>query len=239
MTELVLSPGRGKRLLKAVRDATATDDAETLRRRLRRLALDVHDGPMQNLVGVGYGLAQLRDDLAAKRITEADAADQIQLLTDELMGAEQGMRRLITSLESAGEASLDPIDAIAETELARFRSISTAEVELIVRGSTVPDTHSQEIAFRSVLREALTNVAKHANAKAVSVLLAADDEEIGLEVVDDGCGFDPAGVVGDRIGLGSMRERLHLLGGMLELDSRPGGPTRLRATFRRWQPETA
>jgi signal transduction histidine kinase len=237
MSELALSPGRGKRLLRAVRDAAAKDESAVLRRRLRRLALDVHDGPMQSLVAIGYALAQLRDGLESRQITEADAAAHIQLLADELAGAEQGLRGLINSLESAGSASLAPIDAIARTELERFRSISEVQAVLVVRGSTVPDTHSQEIAFRSVLREALNNVAKHASAKAVEVVLDADDEMILLEVADDGRGFDPDGVNGDRIGLVSMRERLQFLGGELELESKAGGPTRLRATLRRWQPE--
>jgi len=236
VTELALSLRRGERLLKAVRDLAGDDEAEALRRRLRRLALDVHDGPMQSLVGVGYALAQLRDGLRSTRITAADAADRLQLLAEELAAAEQGMRRLITSLESAGKAHLDPLDLIAGHELERFRSISTAQVELVVPPSTLPDTHSQEIALRSVLREALNNVAKHADAKTVRVLLAADDEVIRLEIVDDGCGFDPAVVGGDRIGLTSMRERLQLLDGELRIESRPGGPTRVEARFRRWQP---
>ena len=62
-----------------------------------------------------------------------------------------------------------------------------------------------------------------------------------MEVRDDGHGFDPAGVVpaenGESgIGLVGMRERLRLLGGSLELESAPGGPTTVRATLPRWLP---
>jgi signal transduction histidine kinase len=193
---------------------------------------------MQSLIGVAYGLSQLRDGLGAERVTGAEATERLDRLVGELAAAEQGMRRLITSLESAGKAELESLAVIVETEVERFRRICSARTELAVPLSVFPDTHSQEIAVRSVLREALNNVAKHAHAEEALVLVSADEDDFRLEVVDDGCGFDPAAVNGDRIGLASMQERLQLLGGRLEIESKPGGPTRVLATFRRWHPDT-
>jgi signal transduction histidine kinase len=212
------------------------DHSDTLRRRLRRLALDVHDGPMQSLIAVGVGLGQLRQRLGAASLSGEAAAAELEVMVSELANAERGMRDLITTLESAGKTDLDSLESIAQTEVERFGGLSGASVDLAVPSDVWPDSHSQEIAIRSVLRESLNNIAQHARARQVCVRLHADDAVIRLEVADDGDGFDPASVESDRIGLVSMRERLQLLGGRLVIESRRGGPTRVSATFQRWHP---
>jgi signal transduction histidine kinase len=212
------------------------EDSDALRRRMRRLALDVHDGPMQILVALGYGLAHLRQRLLSASLPGEAAAAELETLISELADAERGMRDLITSLESAAKKDLDSLESIVGTEIERVGRLCGAEVERAVPPDVWPDSHSQEIAIRAVLGESLNNVAKHARARRVCVNLKADDSVIRLDVADDGDGFDPAAVGPDRIGLVSMRERLHLLGGHLAIESKPGGPTRISATFRRWRP---
>jgi len=204
-------------------------EAEGLRRRLRRLALDVHDGPMQSLIAAGFGLSDL------KRHADADLAERLTEIAAELAGAERSLRDLITTLENSGKDDLESLADIAAAEIARFRRGRTVEVELITPADAYPDSHSQEIAIRSILREALTNVGKHAQASAVRVEITASATGIRLEVEDDGRGFDPVAVGIDRIGLTSMRDRLQFLGGSLAIVSRPGGPTIVTAMLRRWQ----
>ncbi len=235
MSEVVIEPT----LHAASSSATsrAPEDAGAANRRLRRLALDVHDGPMQSLVAVGYGLRDLRRQLESPTREGDGAVDQLDLMVAELVGAEQGLRSLITTLDE-GAQSFDSLDVIAANELKRFSSRSTATTELVVQSSCHPDSHSQGIAISSVLREALTNVAKHADARNVVVRLDADDERILLQVEDDGQGFDPAAVSDDRIGLASMRDRLLLLGGDLAIATKRGGPTVVTATFGRWRHPT-
>jgi signal transduction histidine kinase len=207
-------------------------DSERLRRRLRRLALDIHDGPMQCLVGVGYGL-----DYLGRRVDDDPdkLAEQLRLMSAELASAERGLRELITALEQSGEEQLDDLETIARREIASFEQRSTAVVTATVTSGISPDSHSQAIAIGAVLREALNNVAKHARADHATVELAADHESITLSVEDDGVGFDPARTRADRLGLRSMRERLAFLGGTVTIDSRPGGPTRVRAALPRWR----
>ena len=68
-------------------------------------------------------------------------------------------------------------------------------------------------------------------------LVSADETELSVEIVDGGRGFDvEAARDAGRRGLVGMSERVRLLDGTLELDSRPGGPTRVRATIPRWRP---
>jgi two-component system NarL family sensor kinase len=78
--------------------------------------------------------------------------------------------------------------------------------------------------------EALANVARHANARRATVRLVATPDTVNLLVEDDGNGFDPSRVPEDRHGLVGMKERIEMLGGVLEVDSRPLGGTRVEAT---------
>ena len=207
-------------------------DSERLRRRLRRLALDIHDGPMQCLVGVGYGL-----DYLGRRVDDDPdrVAEQLRLMSAELAAAERGLRDLITALEQSGAEQIDDLETIAHREIASFEQRSTTIVTATVARGIVPDSHSQAIAVGAVLREALNNVAKHARAEHATVELAVDRESITLSVEDDGIGFEPERTRPDRLGLRSMRERLAFLGGTVAIDSRPGGPTCVRAVLPRWR----
>lgn len=213
-------------------------EAEVIRRRLMRLAFDVHDGPMQNLTAAGWGLRHLRSDLIrcidAGEAAEAVAA-RFDLLMAELVSAEAGLRSLISSLERGGSTDFATLEVIAATEIDAFRRRCDATTRVVVPSNVSPDSHSQALAIAGVLREALNNVAKHANADEVLVRLQADHQKILLEIGDDGEGFDPETTKWG-IGLTSMRERVHLLQGELEISSAPGGPTVVIACFRRWQP---
>ncbi len=87
-----------------------------------------------------------------------------------------------------------------------------------------------ETAAYRIVQEALTNVARHARAAEAVVRLWADAAALGVQVEDEGSGFDPASVPpGATGGLSGMQERVTLLGGRLEIASRPGGGTRLTA----------
>lgn len=80
-----------------------------------------------------------------------------------------------------------------------------------------------------MMSEALTNIARHAQARHVWIAVREEDAGITLEVRDDGIGFDPAGMdkQGGHYGLIGLRERARLLGGSLELTSTPGTGTSL------------
>ena len=111
-------------------------------------------------------------------------------------------------------------------------SITYSGVEM----PTLPDTLS--ISFYRFLQEALANVAKHAEATQVRVQLSHIDDTVSLTVEDDGQGFVPGrrttGVGQSKgIGLLGMEERFELLGGRLQVDSRPGQGTRLVAQVQR------
>jgi signal transduction histidine kinase len=93
----------------------------------------------------------------------------------------------------------------------------------------------ETVCFR-VAQEALTNVARHAEATSVRVELRRDDGRLRLEVRDDGCGFDAeaalaAARAGASLGLAGMRERVALVGGELRIAARPGAGCAIVATI--------
>jgi signal transduction histidine kinase len=87
-----------------------------------------------------------------------------------------------------------------------------------------------EIQLVRIVQEALTNVRKHAGASHVDVIVGANGNEVGVEIVDDGQGFDPLlldRTGWPRLGLQTMRERAQAVGGVFDVISAPGEGTRI------------
>jgi signal transduction histidine kinase len=106
------------------------------------------------------------------------------------------------------------------------------EVELSVEGTPVPLAAGLDLAAYRILQEALTNVVKHAGPAHVDLRIGWGDDEVMIEVIDDGRGA-AARVAVDSGGHGlvGMRERVELYGGRLETGPRPGGGFGVRATL--------
>jgi signal transduction histidine kinase len=202
-----------------------------------RLAFDIHDGPLQSLAAAGFGLRDLHSRVTALPLDTGDRDTACELVLDlinELSETERGLRRLVSTLEDSHPEIANAKDLL-DAELKRFRRRCAAN--LVVEGNWLfhPDSHSQALALEALLREALTNIAKHAGASNVMIRLQTSDTRVLVEVEDDGRGFDPEQLHASTMGLTSMRERVKLLGGDFEILSRPGGPTLVTATLRRWR----
>lgn len=213
---------------------------EALNRRLVRMALDVHDGPMQDLVAAGYALSALRQRLGGDADGEAAAVEAaLAGIQSRLVAVEQGLRSVIFALERSVEGpSLR--EAVAAV-VAVVEADTGARIRVTVDGDVQAVTDSQRIALCQVVRESLTNAVRHGRPRGIVVDLAASEELFELRVTDNGCGFDPALLArrrpdGRQVGIAGMRERLRLLGGTLTVQSRPGGPTTVTARLERWQP---
>jgi two-component system sensor histidine kinase UhpB len=105
-------------------------------------------------------------------------------------------------------------------------------------------TGPRAVACFRIVQEALTNAIRHARAQSVRVRLDLEPGVLLLEVADDGAGFDleakrSHAAQGGSLGLLSMEERAHLLGGALEIHTRVGGGTRVTARVPLWPPEEA
>ena len=187
----------------------------------RRLAGDIHDGISQRLHSVAFYL-----DAAAGSLTEAPdlAAEQLgwarrltDLTLDEARAAIAGLRPPV--LDDLGLA--DGLASLA-------RSIRGVEVTVEADECRLPE--HVEVALYRIAQEALQNIVKHANATRAGIELCSEQEAISLRITDDGSGFDvgtasPGDLGGGGYGLRSMAERAELVGGHLEVRSRPGHGT--------------
>jgi signal transduction histidine kinase len=104
-------------------------------------------------------------------------------------------------------------------------------LDFSVNASVRPLPVRVETGLFRIAQEALTNIARHAHAKNVTVKLLVLTNKIKLIVIDDGRGFDPDQVHPDRFGLRGLHERAKLLGGKLKVESSPGCGTRVEASI--------
>jgi signal transduction histidine kinase len=196
---------------------------------------------MQNLTVIGLGLGDLRRRLRALVPADHQAGidASMEQIAAELGRVEHDLRALIAALEHGGATSVLVVDAV-ELEIEEFKRRSTVAPELIVLGDVRTETDSQRIALQSITRSALANVAKHAGATSVTVRLVGALDSVRLEIEDDGCGFDPSHPPKKgHFGLNGMRERVAMLGGTFDVQSREGGPTKITATLETWRPPAA
>jgi signal transduction histidine kinase len=165
-----------------------------------------------------------RPDVLQKSVTAV--VEQIEHTIRNLQG-------IITDLRPAALDELGLAPAV-ETLVERARRLSGLEIELAIelpygsgRAARRLEPHVESAAYRLV-QEALNNVVKHAGARSVEVAMSELDDRLIVTVRDDGTGFEPSS--GRRgFGIVGMRERVALVNGRLEIESRPGRGTTVRA----------
>jgi signal transduction histidine kinase len=195
----------------------------------RRIARELHDETSQTLsalvMSLEMGLSMLPPGDARKRLGEAKSV-AVRTLEE--------LHRLILALRPSVLDDLGLLPAIrwyAERQLEPLGIAVRCEFSGLDR--RLPP--QMETALFRVVQEAITNIARHAEADSVLVQCALRDDQLSIEIEDDGKGFDPASVehVGDGqrgLGLLGMRERVELLGGTMQIDSAPGKGTDLVVT---------
>jgi signal transduction histidine kinase len=190
--------------------AAAIDSAEAERRRIER---DLHDGAQQRLVALAMDLGAAKErfdtdpDGAKALVTEAH--EEAKAALKEIRDLVRGIHPVI--LEDRG------LDAALSAVVAR----SPIPVELTVELAQRPSPSVESAAY-FVVSEALTNIARHANATKAHVGIVQSGDRLIVEVRDDGVGgADPAG----GSGLTGLADRVVSMGGTMDLLSPAGGPT--------------
>jgi signal transduction histidine kinase len=191
-----------------------------------RIAADLHDGVVQDLAGVAFGLAPLADD-AARRGADAEAA-ALRDSTGRLRQGVRALRTLLVELHPPNLASAGLAAALDDllSPLAAAGVVTELEVDDHAAAST--GSGADALVYR-VAREALRNVAAHAGARHVRVVVATAPGTLGLTVIDDGDGFD-AGQRAERageghLGLTLLEDLVAQAGGTLSVASEPGAGT--------------
>lgn len=193
-----------------------------------RIARELHDE-------LGQALTALRFDLGWLRGKSAPLGPQASERVAAALGVvEQTIVSLRRISEDLRPAMLDSLGLAAalENHVAQFVQRTGIACDLRMNREEFEVDGTLATAVFRIVQEALTNVVRHAGAARVAVCIdqSDDDEEGGIRLVveDDGRGFDVANRT-KRFGLLGMRERVAMLGGSLEIDSRPGRGTRVEA----------
>jgi two-component system, NarL family, sensor histidine kinase DevS len=189
-----------------------------------RIRMDLHDGVMQSLYGVGL----LLEDVA-ERLDEDPEQSKRQLWRsiDRLNASIADLRGYVIGLRPV-EAGNQPLGQSLAMLAEQARSNALLDVEVDVKDG-IPerlDRPRSEAAYY-IAADALGNVARHARARHASLRFYEDEGVIVLEVSDDGVGFDYESATSGH-GLGNMRERAFAVGGTLRVESRPGHGARVR-----------
>jgi signal transduction histidine kinase len=203
----------------------------------RRWARELHDETLQEL---GALKMMLETTSAADRSDMV--AGSVQRAVDQLDLTIRGLQSLITELRPAAldELGLEPaVEALAERTSATSGLQVDARIDLDDADGRSETRLEPEVATAvyRLVQEALTNVVKHADADRVIVEIVEQGTKLSVTVHDDGSGFDPKQRKNGGFGLIGMNERVELVGGRLDIDSRPGGGTTVRAWLPVRRPE--
>ncbi len=217
---------------------TATAD-----RRLVRLGYDLHDGPTQDLIVLAGDLERLRRQISEHGLVDSKIDNAFAELQRRIEATDESLRELAHSLQPQTIVER-PLGPLLGRELERLRERYSIDGTLDVIGDVDDLTATQRITIFRTVQEALTNVREHSCATSATVTVTVDQRSIAVRVSDDGVGFDVASSLESarlrgRMGVAGIGERVRMLGGIFSIDSKPGGPTVVRATLPRWRPPPA
>jgi signal transduction histidine kinase len=218
----------------AVRNAQLTADLQRSRQTLvtareeerHRLRRDLHDGIGPTMAGLTLKLDAARDLVSSglESGKKEELEDAVQLLTELKAQTQETVQNIRHIAHTLRPPSLDVLGLIPALQ-AHFGQVGTPRNMNIQMTATPRDfprlSAAVEVAAYHIVLEAVTNVIQHAQAEICQVSLVLDNDNLKMEIKDDGIGLPKARVHG--IGLDSMRERAEELGGRFELSSSPRG----------------
>ncbi|OYD07223.1 GAF domain-containing sensor histidine kinase [Paludifilum halophilum] len=186
-----------------------------------RLARDLHDSVNQKLFSLSLTARGLGEVLPEEEGLIRDSLLDIQTLSQDAL---REMHSLIWQLRPSG------LEEGLVTALKNYGKDLELDVSEEVKGVGNLPPGVEEALWR-IGQEALNNVSKHARTRRVTISLELKEQVVRMEVIDDGCGFADRKTNRRSLGITGMMERVELLGGSLELASRPGKGTAVRVFF--------
>lgn len=198
----------------------------------RRLSRDLHDGIGQSLTAILRLLSQSIDTLLTAPQDAQASLEKTRAIALQTFADTRALSRLLRPqiLDELGlEAALRWLArSVGETHTLDIRvDVQEPPPQL--------DGERNTLIFRLV-QEALTNAARHAQARSVEIILNHDDDRVHLRIRDDGRGCDMAhalakGAEGHSSGIGGMRDRVRLFNGEFEMQSQPGAGCTIAIAF--------
>jgi PAS domain S-box-containing protein len=197
-------------------------------RERQRLSQELHDRVGQNLTALGINLSMVRTQLPEEAVAPVRS-----ILDDSQSVLEQTAEIIRDVMADLRPPVLEDYGLVAALRWYADRFASRTGISVTVQGKgLIPrlNTSSENTLFR-IVQETLTNVAKHAQATKVTVIVVVKKRAVRLVITDDGVGFNVADVINSNVqqgwGLTTMSERVKSLGGSFDIESRPGHGTRV------------
>ena len=195
-----------------------------------RLSRELHDETVQDIIAAAQRLQMTQR--ALERGDTPTALESLRAARALTQNTLDELRRLIRALRPI---YLEDLGFVPALEMLA-REIPEPPVEVLITGEPRRLKPEVELAAFRVAQEALANAVQHAGASQITLVVAFGDRELILSVGDDGSGFEPPDMPDalteeGHFGLVGMRERVLLLGGYLDIASRPGNGTRVTARF--------
>ncbi len=223
--------------IRASREELAHTQHQLLRSREEeraRLARDLHDSPIQALIGLNIQLGLL---LNSKEHNSA-TFESLQEMRAEVRQLSSELRQVCADLRPPMLDTLG-LGAALRALVTEWSDQNTLETQLNLCSDANLRSLPGEVAVNlyRVAQEALVNIARHAKARHVKVSLAWEENQLVMSIEDDGMGFNtPDTLHGltaqSHFGLAGMRERIGLIGGEWSLKSRPGAGTTVSVSWR-------
>lgn len=196
------------------------------------LSLQIHDQMGQDLSGLKIFLGLLDKDLLPEQREAREKIEKAKKILDGLMAKTHNISELLRPPELD---ELGVVESIAGL-VSKHKEMTGANCNFLRPAEEVRLPSEESLVLYRLVQEALTNIAKYAQAKNIEIVLAPRAGSVYLAIADDGVGFDTEGMAQRpqrrredkvKLGLQGLRERIELLGGSLRVTSRPGAGTRL------------
>ena len=195
----------------------------------QRISLELHDGPVQSIVASQFAVETCRTLISKKSLDGVE--DRLHSIKQMLLQSTKDLRRIVCDLHPPDLDKSGLLTAVQDY-LSDVERADEIKCGFEVRGTTVPLAHSTERGVFYVVREAITNARKHAEASEIHVTFEFADNNLTVEVSDNGKGFDPTTddvyFKAGHLGIRSMKERAKALSGSLTIESKPRKMTTVR-----------
>jgi signal transduction histidine kinase len=192
-----------------------------------QIARDLNDGVCQELAGLAVAVCEIKSRRGDIQSDHAQAA--LTTIQRRTLGVVDSVRRLSHDLHPSTLQHIG-LAAALQALCIEIEQRHDIQVGFTTSGDFRRINPATALSLFRIVQEALNNAAVHGNARRVTVSIARGDDSVELTVIDDGRGFDvDIGLRAPRgLGLASMEERAHLLGGAIHVFSRPGRGTTIR-----------
>ncbi len=194
-----------------------------------RLSLELHDGPIQSIIASQYNIEACRLLISKNQLSKMGA--KLYDIEQMLSQSTHNLRRIVHDLHPPALDKAGLISAVQEC-LSNLERDNGIGCHMEVRGSPVRLDSPAERGVYYIVKEALSNVRKHADASGIRVAVEFQDDSLTIDIVDNGKGFDLLAKYDeadtDHLGIRSMKERARMLNGSIVIDSKLKSGTRVK-----------